>query len=202
MRTAALGLAALAVALAGCTAGSHPGAHSSQRSGPSLTSLRQAAELHRCPATRGSPAGETGASGHRLPALTLPCLGGGPRVRLAALHGTPMLVNLWGSWCGPCQQEVPYLQKAYAAAAGRLRVLGVDTEDSRRSALDFAAHTGMHYPSVVDAQGAVKQEAGPKGLPVTLFVTAGGDVVHTKIGPFRTEAAVQSAVRRYLGIEF
>jgi thiol-disulfide isomerase/thioredoxin len=211
MRRSGFVLAALAVGLAGCAAGTQPPASPSQDAGSSMGALRHAANLHPCPSTAASrdgsvsaaapPNAHPGADAKPLPALTLPCLGGGPKVRLKDLRGTPTLLNIWASWCEPCQREVPYLQAAYDAAAGRLRVLGADIEDSRRSALDFAAHAGMSYPSVIDQQGAMLDYAGPKGPPVTLFVSAGGQVVHMKVGPFTSERAVRRATEHYLGVK-
>jgi thiol-disulfide isomerase/thioredoxin len=132
--------------------------------------------------------------------LTLPCLGGGSDVALTGLTGRPALVNVWASWCGPCQKEVPALQSVYAAAHGRLRVLGVDIEDSDGSALDFAAHAAMHYPSVVDRQGDVLRRLGFNGPPVTVFLDAAGHVVHKQSGPFRDAADLRAQVNRYLQV--
>ncbi len=122
-------------------------------------------------------------------------------MRLATLRGTPMLVNIWASWCGPCQREVPYLQAVHEDSGGRLRILGIDNVDSSGSALDFAAHAGMTYPSAVDKQGTVLRSTGAVGPPVTLFVSSDGAVVHTKIGPFADESGVRRAVARYLGVQ-
>src|SRR5947208_15382273 len=165
--TSRLAAGALLLALVGCS--SHPG---------EIERLRKAAALDRCPAT------QSGATA-RLPNLVFDCLGSGPRVHLAGLTGAPSLVNVWGSWCGPCQREVPALESVYAAAQGRLRVLGVDTEDDHASALDFAAHVRMRYPSVVDDEGSFIRAIGRKATPMTLFVDASGAVVHTKYGQFR-----------------
>jgi hypothetical protein len=88
----------------------------------------------------------------------------------------------------------------YAAADGRLRVLGVDTEDDRASALDFATHVGMKYPSVIDDDGSLIRALGRNATPMTLFVDAAGAVVHTKYGQFKNLADIKSQVRRYLGV--
>ena len=180
--TLRLAAGVLLLALAGCSG------HSSE-----IDRLRKAAALDRCPATQA-----TGSA--RLPNLVLNCLGDGPRVHLAGLSGIPTLVNVWGSWCVPCQREVPALESAYDAAKGRLHVLGVDTEDDHASALDFAAHVGMKYPSVVDDNGAFLRGLGHNATPMTLFVDATGAVVHTKLGPFKNLADIKSQVQQYLGV--
>jgi cytochrome c biogenesis protein CcmG/thiol:disulfide interchange protein DsbE len=54
-------------------------------------------------------------------------LSAGPTVDPARLGGSPVLVNLWASWCVPCQQEMPALQRAYARYGRQVRFVGVDT---------------------------------------------------------------------------
>lgn len=89
-----------------------------------------------------------------LPALRLPCLGNGPDVTLSSLTGRPTLVNLWASWCAPCREEMPLLQQAFAEHGQDIRFLGVATRDEPAVAADFAAATGVTYPSVVDVDTA------------------------------------------------
>jgi len=175
------------VMLGGAVACTKAGADSAE-----ITRLRAVAGLDRCPPSPGAPAGD-------LPKDTLDCLGAGPSVTVAALRG-PLLVNLWGTWCGPCQREVPALQKVYAGAHGRLAVLGVDTEDSSASALDFAAHAGMKYPSVVDPDGTFLHAIGRTATPMTFFVDANGRVVHTKYGQFHGVTEIRDDVRQWLGV--
>ena len=202
LRAAAVGVALSAI-LAGCTGGGpgDPGggpvtSASAGNGGPGIPALRLTAALAPCPV-----AGGAGPANDGLPHRVLPCLGTGPAVRLDALTGIPTLVNIWGSWCVPCQQEVPYLQAVYASAAGRLRVLGVDTEDSTGSALDFAAHAGMHYPSVVDNAGSVLRAFGT-GPPITLLVDTDGRVVFVHRGPYESVAAVRADLDAHLGLRW
>ncbi|HET7529605.1 MAG TPA: TlpA disulfide reductase family protein [Mycobacteriales bacterium] len=195
-RPVAAALAAL-VLLAGCSASKHADGPPTFPNNPDHEQLVRAAHLEPCPATSGAPA----AGG--LPDVTLHCLGKGPQVRMAALRGRPTLVNIWGSWCGPCQQETPYLQQAHARLGAKVRFLGVDTEDSANSALDFAAHARppMRYPSVVDDDKAVLLGVhGPSAVPMTIFVGADGRVVHLATHPYAGVDAVLADVARYLGV--
>jgi cytochrome c biogenesis protein CcmG/thiol:disulfide interchange protein DsbE len=154
--------------------------------------LRKVADLHRCPASTTVSTG--------VPKETFDCLGYGPRVTVGAVAQTPTLINVWGSWCGPCQKEVPILESAYRNAHGTLSILGVDTEDSHASALDFAAHAHMTYPSVTDDQGSFLRAVGTQATPITLFVTAKGVLVHTSRGAFTSTTELRDAVRRWLGV--
>lgn len=133
-----------------------------------------------------------------LPRLTLSCLGEGPEVTLSGLRGTPMLVNLWASWCGYCRDEMPLLSEFAARAAGRVDVLGVAYQDSRGDAAAAAAAFGVGFPSVLDSEGALL--AGRAGLPVTLLVDPSGRVVRSVHGAFTDPAQIDAEVARYLGV--
>ncbi len=155
----------------------------------SLDPLRAQAALTGCP---------TGLSPD-LPDLTLPCLGGGPDVSLRGPgSGRPTIVNVYGSWCTPCQREMPVL-RAFHESSPMVDLVGVDTLDEPRLALLFARDVGQHWPAVVDSDGVVNRAFG-QGVPKTLFIDAAGKVVHTKRGEYRNLAALKADVQRYLGV--
>ncbi len=189
-RARVLVLVAVLVALAGALAYG-----SQDRSGPKqqtidLTPFRAQAGLDPCPSGI-SP---------ELPDLVLPCLGGGPDVPLRGVpSGVPTLVNVYGSWCTPCQEEMPTLVEFSKRAAGKVALVGIDTVDEPRLALLFARDFGQKWPAVIDDDKAVllRYASGP---PVTLFVDRAGKVVHVKAGPFRSLAELRADVRRYLGV--
>lgn len=158
--------------------------------GPELARLRQAAALAPCPPGLGPD----------VPDLVLPCLGGGPDVDLrAAAPGRPTLVNIWGTWCPPCVDEVPDLVAFAERAGDRVGLVGVLTQDPARNGLEFARQFGMRYPSVVDDQGEVFRAFRP-GPPVTLFLDAQGRVVHKRSGKFTDVAEIEALVAQHLGV--
>ena len=196
IRSFAVTLGAL-VLVAGCTSSGSSDAGPHYPKNPDHAHLVAAARLEPCPASSG------GSVSGGLPDVTLQCLGNGPAVHMSALRGTPMLVNLWGSWCGPCQKETPSLQRAHARLGDRVQFLGVDTEDQADSALDFAAHVKppMRYPSVLDDNKTVLLSVhGPSAVPMSLFVDASGHIVHVSIQAYDSVGAVLSDVQRYLGV--
>lgn len=196
--------AVMALVLAGCgTTGrsgsatatpSTPPAHTSSAS-PSLVAK---ADLAPCPTVTPAPPGTKGPS---LPTVTLPCLGRGPDVPLAALRG-PLVVNIWATWCGPCRHEAPLFQRLHARAGKRVPVLGIDYQDAgRNTALSFAIQRKLQYPSVFDADGESKSAlGGSPGLPVTLFVDRAGRITFRKVGPYASYAALATAVHEHLGV--
>lgn len=98
------------------------------------------------------------------------------RTLLAELQGTPVVVNLWASWCEPCTREMPMLSDA-AAAHPDVQFIGVDTLDSRDGAEAFIADYGVPFPSLFDPDGAIRTDLGSFGLPVTVFIDAEGNHV-------------------------
>lgn len=191
---------ALAVALlAGCNGRSDTATVSQATPpNPKHDQLLKTAKLDPCPPSR--PTSVTGG----LPDLTLQCLGEGPDVHLAGLVGKPLVLNIWGTWCGPCQAETRYLSRVYDEMKPRVRFLGVDTEESStESALAFAPHVQppMRYPSVIDNDKAVLLGLhGPIAVPSTVFVDAAGKVVQQVSAPYRSAAALRADMKRYLGV--
>jgi cytochrome c biogenesis protein CcmG, thiol:disulfide interchange protein DsbE len=193
-RVAALVLLLAVVLLAGC------GGDEGDEAIPDVTprpELVAQADLDPCPAS-SSESTDDG-----LPDLTLPCLGEGPAVHLSGLRGRPTVVNIWGSWCRPCQDEAPILNRAYADLAHRVRFLGIDTVDDPNSALDFAVHIEppMRYPSVVDDdKRALIAIGGSQGPPMTVFVDDTGRVVHRSFGEYRSDEQLRADIAKYLGV--
>lgn len=134
-----------------------------------------------------------------LPNVTLACLGPGPDVTLSGLRGTPLVLNVWASWCVPCRTEMPMLASLSADSAGALQVLGVDVQDDRRAGADFAANAGI--ASVYDPSGSSRAGLGWPGPPVTYLVAADGRIVHRIVGQIPDAATLRQAVRQYLGVE-
>ena len=113
------------------------------------------------------------------------------------LRGTPVVVNLWASWCGPCEDEMPALRDAARRYGDRIRFLGVDTEDQRDAASAFLREHDIPYPSVVDPTGSVHNGLGFVGLPDTVFYAADGSIVSTWSGPL-TQRTLQRGLEDLL----
>lgn len=159
--------------------------------------LVAAANLRPCP----TPVGTVVQVPDGLPVDALPCLGTGPEFSLASLTGKPAVVNVWGSWCPPCREELPWFAALDEAAGGQLQIVGVDVSDTADSALTTLASIGVRYPSVFDPQGKTRvslQWAG--GTPVTLLVRADGTIAHRIEGRVPDEATLRALVAQHLGV--
>jgi cytochrome c biogenesis protein CcmG, thiol:disulfide interchange protein DsbE len=112
------------------------------------------------------------------PAFTLPRLDKSGDLSLASLKGKAVVINFWASWCAPCRDEVPTLEKAWRRHRHQgLVVLGVDQQDLSSDARAFARKYGMTYPLVRDGPGHVVAKYGLTGVPETFFVGRNGKIV-------------------------
>jgi thiol-disulfide isomerase/thioredoxin len=132
--------------------------------------------------------------------IALDCLDGTPGVAVDSIVG-PALINVWGSWCQPCKQELPHFAHYRAQNGDRVQLIGVDVEEkSPAVARKFVTTHGMKWPILYDANGSTRGKFG-MGVPVTWFVDASGRVVHKKYGPFHSPEEIQLDVIKYLGVK-
>src|SRR5437867_8922798 len=107
------------------------------------------------------------------PAITGELLDGS-RFDVAGWRGKVVVVNFWGSWCGPCRAEAPELQATWQASkALGVQFLGVDVRDGRDAATAFQADFGITYPSLFDPPGRVAlgfTDVPPNVVPATLLL--------------------------------
>jgi len=135
-----------------------------------------------------------------VPAITLPCLGGGRDVDLAGLTGEPTVLNFWAQTCGPCRQESPLFQQLHET--GDVRVLGVDFYDPiPGKALAFADELGLTYAQIADPEAATRGPMRVQGLPMTVFVDEDGQVTHVEYGAVQSPDDLATLVKTYLDVD-
>ncbi|MDN5724431.1 MAG: TlpA family protein disulfide reductase [Propionibacteriales bacterium] len=174
-----------------------PSAPSFPTDDPDLTRQKKAAGMPDC--TAGAP--DVPAIADGLPDVTLPCLGGGTPVRLAGLRGTPMVINVWAQWCGPCRTEAPYLAEVSAELTDRVAFLGVDFADPQAErAIAFAGDAGWKYPQVADDARVVQAPLGMVGPPMTVLVDAEGRIVYKHPGVITSSDQLRSMINERLGV--
>src|SRR5215210_3287826 len=120
--------------------------------------------------------------------------------RLRALRGHPVVVNKWASWCGPCQAELPILQRVSTERGKAIAFVGVNARDKRPAAERFAARYPVPYPSYEDpAERIARALKAPSNFPVTLFVDERGRTVFTHQGGYRSAADLEADIDEHLG---
>jgi cytochrome c biogenesis protein CcmG, thiol:disulfide interchange protein DsbE len=117
--------------------------------------------------------------------------------RVAQLRGYPIVVNVWASWCVPCRQELPVLQKLSARYGKKVAFLGVNSEDSADAAATFLREVPVPYPSYTDPDKEIYDSLDAFGFPDTAYYDSSGELVHLKIGQYRDDSELEADVRRY-----
>jgi cytochrome c biogenesis protein CcmG, thiol:disulfide interchange protein DsbE len=116
---------------------------------------------------------------------------------LKSLRGTPVVVNLWASWCGPCRFEIPFMQRAFREHGTKVAFLGVNSDDSEGNATRMIGDLPMPYPSVVDDRANLAGRLGARGLPVTVFYDADGKEEYVHQGAYRDEDQLSEDIEKY-----
>ncbi len=126
--------------------------------------------------------------------------GGGARVRMGELRGKVVLVDFWASWCAPCREELPVLQRLYERYRGRgFVIVGVNVDRERRNMDGFVGRLRLTFPVVHDAAHRVADRYSPTTMPSSYLVDRVGVVRYVHRG-FRASDAreIESRVRSLL----
>jgi cytochrome c biogenesis protein CcmG/thiol:disulfide interchange protein DsbE len=132
------------------------------------------------------------------PNFSLGAISGRGDVELAKLRGSPVVVNFFASWCADCQAELSAFATFARAESARIHVVGVDTNDSDRSAaLRLLAHAHADYPVGVDPQAKVATSYLVEALPMTYFIDSQGRIAGVALGRL-TNADLHSWLEKLL----
>ena len=132
--------------------------------------------------------------------VPLECLGGGSAIAADSIRG-PALINVWGTWCEPCKQELPHLAHFLAKYSDQVDTVGIAVEEkNQQSVRKFIQSRGISWPILYDATGATRGKFG-MGVPVTWLVDESGTVVYKKYGPFKSTEEIELAAIKYLGVK-
>jgi peroxiredoxin len=102
---------------------------------------------------------------------------GGPNLRLAEQRGQVVMVNFWATWCGPCRQEMPHLNRLYEKyrSAGFV-LLGVNVDDDVRNATEVAGKLRVTFPVLLDTDKKVSRLYDMSSMPSTIVIDREGRV--------------------------
>jgi len=112
------------------------------------------------------------------------------------MAGKVVLVNIWASWCKPCEQEAEALQSAWEQYEGREDVLflGVDYVDTEPEARLYLKKFGITYPNGPDLATRISQYFRIKGVPETYFIDQDGVLKYVQVGPFSSIDQIRAQI--------
>jgi peroxiredoxin len=121
----------------------------------------------------------------------------GRNLRLGEQRGQVVLVNFWASWCGPCKQEMPHLNRLYDKyRSSGFTLLGVNIDDDARVGAATAGKWGLRFPVLLDADKTVTRLYDLGAMPSTVLIDRDGKVRYLHRG-YRegTEEAYERQIR-------
>lgn len=129
-------------------------------------------------------------SGETAPDFELETLDG-EIVRLSELRGEKVILNFWASWCPPCREEMPEMQRFYDDYKDDIKVIAVNYNEKDQKVIDFLDEYGYTFPMPLDRDGSVGNEYGVLTLPTTYFIGTDGIIQEPRhIGPMTYEYMV------------
>lgn len=131
------------------------------------------------------------AVGEAAPDKELSTIDGSGSGQIADHRGKWVLVNFWASWCEPCRDEAPALERfhrEYQAEGGNLTVLGINLDDNSEDAQNFIDEYGLTYPQLRDGDGRERRDAyGMTGFPESFLIDPEGRIALIRRGPVDEE---------------
>jgi len=119
----------------------------------------------------------------------------GQTLRLSSYRGKVMVVNFWATWCAPCREEMPALQRV-AASEPNVVVLEIDLMEPGDKARSFLDSLGLdRLQPVLDSDGATTRRFGVLTLPSTFFVDKDGVIRHLELRQM-TEAMIRTGIQK------
>ena len=129
----------------------------------------------------------------------LNCITGSEKISVESLRG-PLIVNVWGSWCGPCADEMPVFVDFNSQANGKVKLLGIAVEEAKaQDSKDFIVANGITWPNLYDANGETRSTFG-MGVPVTWFIDEQGAVVYKHVGVVESTDELIELTNKYLKV--
>ena len=121
----------------------------------------------------------------------------GEAIRLSDFRGTPVILNFWATWCGPCRAEFPDFQQAAVDNADQLVIIGINNSSIDQVDLvpGFLEEFGITFPIVLDEDGSTAKTYRILGLPTTIFIDSSGTVDEVFTGPLN-KAYIESKITK------
>lgn len=113
--------------------------------------------------------------------------------------GKPTVLNFWASWCVPCREEMPFLERTWKDLKDKnINIVGINVMDDKNEAIKVLNQYNITYLNLFDSNGKVSRDFGVLGLPATVFIDSEGNIKKLNYGPFLGNQGEES-FNNYLG---
>jgi peroxiredoxin len=138
--------------------------------------------------------------GSRAPAFELPRIGGGAPVSLASLRGKVVLLNFWATWCKPCEDELPAMERMNRELAGSdFELVGVAVDADAAPVLQFRDRLGLGFTLLLDADQRVARSYETFRYPESLLIGRDGVILERYVGSKEWDSpAYLESIRRVI----
>ena len=117
--------------------------------------------------------------------------------KLSDYKGTPILLNFWATWCGPCRSEMPHLEEVYEEWNIKgLTFFAVNVGESSTDVISFLDYFGFTMPVLLDGAKTVSRKYGVSGIPTTYFIDANGIIQNRVVGAFPDRQSIERYVTK------
>jgi len=134
-----------------------------------------------------------------LTAVTVTPLADAPPLRLGSASATPMVLNVWATWCAPCRKEMPAFDATASKYEGVVRFVGVKLGDTEAAAQQFVDETGVGFDQYLDPDSTSQIALSITTMPATAFIRADGTIAATHNGAL-DEAELERLIADELGV--
>jgi peroxiredoxin len=108
----------------------------------------------------------------------------GEEVKLEDYRGKIVFLNFWATWCPPCREEMPSMERLYTEFKNKdFTILAVDLREKPNSVKAFGKKLGLSYPLLLDSDGTVHLDYGIRSIPTTYLVDRQGYLIGSALGP-------------------
>jgi thiol-disulfide isomerase/thioredoxin len=141
------------------------------------------------------------AKGEQAPDIIATTLNG-DTIQLSELRGKTVVINVFASWCGPCQLEAPHLAQVYADLGGDdVEFIGLNLEEHPKEVAAFQAEYGWEFPLILNQDGALTEIYQPLGLPTSWLIDPEGVIQYVHTGPVTAEMLTEAIVEIQKGAD-
>jgi thiol-disulfide isomerase/thioredoxin len=117
----------------------------------------------------------------------------GEKFKLSDLRGKTVLINVFATWCGPCQIEAPHLAKVYNEIGGdEVIFIGLNLEENPGAISAFKEEFMWEFPLILNQDGRLTEIYQPIGLPTSWFIDSDGIIQYVHAGPITAEMLSQT----------